>query len=65
MVLRKEVISDLNKQQISGGQTSGCSDGCSVFQTVLFCTQADCSADCNDGITWLCSFIEQLCLAGE
>jgi hypothetical protein len=53
--INKESISQLNSDSITGGNTSGCSDGCSLFQTVLRCTQADCTADCDDGLSWLCT----------
>ena len=62
ILLRKESISNLNSDRIKGGNTQGCSDGCSIFQTVLRCTQADCSADCTDGLSWLCSFIDDICI---
>ncbi|AXG72187.1 hypothetical protein KORDIASMS9_04455 [Kordia sp. SMS9] len=65
IALNKKVVSRLNSDQIKGGETQGCSDGCSLFQTVMRCTQADCTSDCTDGLSWLCSFIEIICVEGE
>ena len=49
--LNKEVITNLDS--VRGGKakqgfwTTGCSDGCSLLQTVFRCTKADCTADCG------------------
>lgn len=53
LALNKKSISDLNKEVVQGGLfTTGCSDGCSPFPTILNCTQTNCTADCNGGTTF-------------
>ena len=48
--LKKENISNLRQQQISGGGiTGGCSDGCTPFQSAWNCTGGDCTGDCDNG----------------
>lgn len=58
--LNKKSISNLNKDEVKGGAwtrycTYGCTDGCTIAQTFWNCTRGNCTADCTDGITWLCS----------
>ncbi|KAB8152421.1 hypothetical protein EZY14_013495 [Kordia sp. TARA_039_SRF] len=47
--LSKKSISNLNKSAVKGGFSEGCSDGCTPFQTALYCTNANCTGDCGGG----------------
>ncbi|MGH1385765.1 class I lanthipeptide [Kordia sp.] len=59
--LNKKSISSLNKDQLQGGAsafcTNGCSDGCSPFQTAWNCTRGNCTNDCTDGYSWICTLL--------
>jgi len=47
--LNKEKITELNNQemnQVNGGFTGGCTDGCGPFHSKWNCTRQDCTADC-------------------
>ena len=55
--LNKEIISNLDS--VKGGKvarkgfwTTGCSDGCSLLQTILRCSKDNCTVDC--GNSWKC-----------
>jgi natural product precursor len=66
--LSKEIIASLNNEELNnviGGATAGCTDGCSVFFATLWnCTMADCSANCNTnaicGGTIKCAVIKKV-----
>ena len=60
--LNKKEISNLTKVSVSGGATIGCTDGCSPLQTIWNCTRANCTADCTDGATYICS---DICPSGK
>jgi hypothetical protein len=66
--LNKKSISQLNQDKLQGGGsqycTFGCTDGCSITQTLWNCTRGNCTADCTGGITWLCSALPG-CIAGN
>jgi hypothetical protein len=47
--LNKKSISELNQEVVHGGFSSGCSDGCTPFQTALYCTNMNCTGDCGNG----------------
>ncbi len=48
--LKKSSISNLNLEVYKGGEfTTGCSDGCTPFQTAYRCTLLNCSNDCDAG----------------
>ncbi|WP_343608299.1 hypothetical protein [Chryseobacterium oranimense] len=60
--LKKKTISSLDQNlasKIKGGKegidnglwTGGCTDGCGGLQSILNCTNADCTANCTDGVT--------------
>jgi hypothetical protein len=67
--LNKKEISNLTKVSANGGATVGCTDGCSPVQTLWNCTRGNCTNDCTDGATYICSMIcpsgELLCEAPE
>lgn len=48
--LNRKSVSNLNASVVKGGYfTSGCSDGCTPFQTALYCTYGNCTGDCGGG----------------
>jgi hypothetical protein len=47
--LNKKSISELNQEIIGGVFSTGCSDGCTPFQTALRCTYFNCTNDCGGG----------------
>lgn len=48
--INKKSISDLNREIVNGGLFStGCSDGCTPFQTAFNCTLGNCTGDCGNG----------------
>jgi hypothetical protein len=54
--LNKKNISRLNQEDVMGGFTlgqctTGCTDGCTPFQSLLNCTEANCTGDCGNGAT--------------
>ncbi|MGH1385714.1 hypothetical protein [Kordia sp.] len=54
--LNKKNISNLNEENITGGFTrgactTGCTDGCTPFQSAWNCSEANCTADCENGLT--------------
>ena len=60
--LNKKSISNLDSNQINGGEmigdgnfTIGCTDGCTIFQTAWNCTRGNCTGDCDGGATYICT----------
>ncbi|WP_298515527.1 hypothetical protein [uncultured Kordia sp.] len=54
--LQKKNISNLNQESVTGGFTrggctTGCSDGCTPFQSNWNCTEGNCTGDCGNGLS--------------
>ncbi|MEM6720356.1 MAG: hypothetical protein AAF611_13610 [Bacteroidota bacterium] len=60
--LNKKNISNLSQEQVTGGLPSkyctiGCTDGCTPAQTIWNCTRGNCTGDCDNGWSYICSLI--------
>jgi hypothetical protein len=64
--LNKKSISKLHQEQVGGGFTEGCTDGCTPFQSEWNCTDGNCTGDCGNGLTLnfnLCFSLVTVCEA--
>ena len=61
--LNKKSISNLDGNQVNGGGfTQGCTDGCTPLQTAWNCSRGNCTGDCDNGATYICS---NICPSGQ